>query len=88
MACWDHTTYHSGKSSTYVANGESISIEYGTGSCSGYLSEDTLTVGNITVTNQVFGEMTTVSSDFDSSKFDGLFGLGFQTISEDSVVTP
>eukprot|EP00966_Prymnesium_polylepis_P097559 2259968-Prymnesium_polylepis.1 len=78
------SAYDSSASSTYVANGESFSIQYGSGSCSGFLSQDTFSVGSFS-TDVTFAEVTSESSQFESSKFDGLLGLAFPSIAVDSV---
>ncbi len=53
MRVADHT-----KSSSYVANGTIYSIRYGSGSCSGFMSDDTVSVGGLSVANQTFAEVT------------------------------
>jgi len=86
VACFLHTCYHSSKSSTYKANGEKLNIEYGSGGVSGVLSEDTVTWGSAAIKGVTFGEMTTLKgASFVASKFDGILGMAFQTISADNV---
>merc|ERR1719335_1220601 len=43
------TTYDSGKSSTYAKNGQSFALQYGTGSCTGFLSQDDIVMGGLTI---------------------------------------
>ncbi|XP_011196132.2 lysosomal aspartic protease-like [Zeugodacus cucurbitae] len=88
-ACQNHAKYDSSASSTYVANGESFSIQYGSGSLSGFLSQDTVRVAGLTIKNQVFAEaMLEPGDSFVDSNFDGLMGMAFQSISNDNVVPP
>jgi len=88
-ACFFHSKYHSDASSSYKANGTKFAIRYGSGSCSGFLSIDTLTVAGISVKSQTFAEASTVPGvAFVAAKFDGLLGMGYQEISVDGVVPP
>ncbi|XP_057550397.1 aspartic proteinase-like [Amaranthus tricolor] len=82
IPCYFHSKYRARKSSTYTANGKSCHINYGTGSVSGFFSQDDVTVGDLVVKDQVFIEATREGSlTFVLAKFDGIFGLGFQEIS-------
>ncbi|XXG77243.1 hypothetical protein AAC387_Pa08g1428 [Persea americana] len=87
VACYVHAKYKASISTTYKKNGKSAEIHYGTGSVSGFLSQDNVQVGDLIVKDQVFIEVTSEPGvTFLAAKFDGIFGLGFQEISVADVV--
>ncbi|XP_027114960.1 aspartic proteinase oryzasin-1-like [Coffea eugenioides] len=87
IACWLHSKYKAKKSSTYTAIGKSCSIRYGSGSISGFSSQDNVEVGDLVVKDQVFIEASREGSlTFVIAKFDGILGLGFQEIAVDNMV--
>lgn len=87
-ACSNHNRFNPQQSSTYQATSQSVSITYGTGSMTGFLAYDTTQVGNIQVTNQIFGLSETEPGSFlYYSPFDGILGLAYPSISS-SGATP
>ncbi|XP_017060632.1 lysosomal aspartic protease-like [Drosophila ficusphila] len=88
-ACTTHNQYDSSASSTYVANGESFSIQYGSGSLSGYLSTDTVDVNGLKITGQTFAESTSEpGTNFNDANFDGILGMGYEALAVDGVAPP
>ncbi|XP_072841605.2 pepsin A isoform X2 [Pogona vitticeps] len=87
-ACSNHNRFNPQSSSTYQGTDQSVSITYGTGSMTGILGYDTVQVGGITVTNQIFGLSETEPGSFlYYSPFDGILGLAYPSISS-SGATP
>uniref|UniRef100_UPI0037E801D2 napsin-A n=1 Tax=Semicossyphus pulcher TaxID=241346 RepID=UPI0037E801D2 len=87
VACWLHHRYNSKKSSTYVQNGTKFSIQYGRGSLSGFISEDTVSVAGLPIPKQQFGEAVKQPGiTFAVARFDGVLGMGYPTISVANVI--
>ena len=67
--------YNSTKSSTYKANDKSFSIYYDDDDVgvTGFLSQDSVTIGNMTVKNQIFAQ----AKQFPANVYDVNFGIKF-----------
>ncbi|GCF00541.1 vacuolar protease A [Zygosaccharomyces mellis] len=89
LACFLHSKYDHDSSSSYKPNGTEFAIRYGSGSLEGYVSQDTLNLGDLSITRQDFAEATSEPGlQFAFGKFDGILGLGYDSISVDGVVPP
>ncbi|KIM46146.1 hypothetical protein M413DRAFT_64631 [Hebeloma cylindrosporum] len=89
IACFLHTKYDSKASSTYKANGSEFSIQYGSGSMEGFVSNDVLSIGDLTIKGQDFAEATKEPGlAFAFGKFDGILGLAYDTISVNHITPP
>ena len=89
IACYLHSTYDSSASETYKKNGSEFEIRYGSGSLSGFVSQDDITIGDITVKGQDFAEATSEPGlAFAFGRFDGILGLGFDRLSVNGIVPP
>ncbi|RDW86581.1 Vacuolar aspartyl protease (Proteinase A) [Aspergillus mulundensis] len=89
IACYLHQKFDSSSSSTYKKNGTEFAIKYGSGSLSGFVSKDNLKIGDLKVTGQDFAEATNEPGlAFAFGRFDGILGLGFDTISVNKIVPP
>jgi|EP00945_MAST-04E_sp_MAST-4E-sp1_P000897 cathepsin D len=81
-ACGMHESYNHKLSTTYVANGEEVSVRFGTGDIEGMLSADDFHVGPMVVKAQTFGEITVENGNvFATSHFAGIAGLAFPALS-------
>jgi len=86
-----HKIYDHGKSSTYKANGTTFAIQYGSGPVSGVYSSDHVGIGNLKLEDYTFAEVDKTSGlglGYRLGKFDGILGLGWDSISVDGVPTP
>jgi hypothetical protein len=89
-SCGRHAKYDASKSSTYIANGTSFDIEYGSGPVSGYQSIDNMNMGSLVVKNQEFAEVTNAAglgAAYKLGKFDGILGMAFPVLSVNHVPT-
>ncbi|XP_036396912.1 gastricsin-like [Megalops cyprinoides] len=78
-ACTYHPLFDPRKSSTYHSDGNPFSIHYGTGSLTGVIGYDTVTVGGVTVTDQKIGlSVTEPGNHFARPLHDGLMGLAYK----------
>ncbi|EDW80653.1 uncharacterized protein Dwil_GK11645 [Drosophila willistoni] len=85
-ACQHHHRYNASASQSHVPNGRPFAIAYGTGSLSGRLAEDTVTIGQMVVRNQTFGVAEHEPGDtFIDTNFAGIVGLAFRKIAEQHV---
>ncbi|XP_062396467.1 pepsin A-like [Sardina pilchardus] len=80
-ACKNHRKFNPDASSTFNSTTKPIQIQYGTGSMTGILGYDTLEVGGITVSNQIFGLTKTEGLFMEYMTWDGILGLAFPSIS-------
>jgi len=86
-----HKHYDDTKSSSYVKNGSTFNIAYGSGPVSGYYSQDTIHLGDIDITDYTFAEVNNTKGlgpAWAAGHFDGICGMGWDDISVDHVKTP
>ncbi|MBN3285957.1 PEPC protein, partial [Polyodon spathula] len=77
----NHPLFNPSQSSTWSSNGQSFSLQYGTGSLTGVFGYDTVTIGGITISNQEVGLSTNEpGTNFVYAQFDGILGLAYPSI--------
>ncbi|RLN98040.1 hypothetical protein BBJ28_00011245 [Nothophytophthora sp. Chile5] len=81
-----HNVYDHDKSSSYRANGSAFNAGY----VSGFVSQDTLQVDGLALTDQFFDEVnaTVLGPGYSMAKYDGFFGLAFDSLSIGHLETP
>ncbi|KAM6311035.1 cathepsin E [Podargus strigoides] len=85
-ACNTHAKFQPSQSSTYQAMGIPFSIQYGTGSLTGIIGSDQVTVEGLTVRNQEFAEsISEPGKAFMDVDFDGILGLAYPSLSVDGI---
>ena len=91
IACYLHNKYYAEDSDTYEEDGREFAIQYGSGALTGFLSRDTLTIGEdgLKIEKQIFAEAVQEPSlSFIAASFDGILGLGFPEIAVGKVQPP
>ncbi|KAJ3344247.1 hypothetical protein HDU93_000037 [Gonapodya sp. JEL0774] len=78
---------------TSTVNTNQLTLAYGSGTVVATTGQDTLTVVGITVPSAGFGQVfkatsATSTATFQSVGFDGLFGLGYDSLAEGNVTSP
>jgi len=88
--CGNHQFLGQQSSSTFIDNGLTFTVTYGTGKVAGTIVEDNIVIGNLSLSNHTFGVAVLESVDFSSNStpFDGLMGLARSSLSSQQTLTP
>lgn len=87
ISCHLHSKYMASSSSTHKKNGTSFRTRYGTGEVSGYISQDTLWIGDMEIKDQLFGEATN-EPGLTFAYFDGILDLGHDDVAINRIPPP
>merc|ERR1712169_24563 len=68
---------------------QEFKVRYGSGELEGYVSQDTVQIGDLKIKDQLFAEATSEPGlAFAFGRFDGIMGLGYDTISVNHIPPP
>ncbi|KAM5262642.1 gastricsin [Ctenodactylus gundi] len=88
QACTSHPRFNPADSSTYSTSGQTFSLQYGTGSLTGFFGYDTFAIQGTRVPNQEFGlSETEPGTNFVYAAFDGILGLAYPSLSVEGATT-
>ncbi|NXG76714.1 PEPC protein, partial [Baryphthengus martii] len=80
-ACFNHAKFNPSASSTFISSDQSYTLSYGSGTLVVVLGYDTLSIQNITVTNQEFGlSESEPTQPFYFAEFDGILGMAYPSL--------
>ncbi|NWT44063.1 PEPC protein, partial [Chroicocephalus maculipennis] len=80
-ACYNHAKFKPSESSTFISNGRSYNISYGSGTLTVVLGYDTLRIQTITVRKQEFGlSKNEPTQPFYYADFDGILGMAYPSL--------
>ncbi|RIB04112.1 aspartic peptidase domain-containing protein, partial [Gigaspora rosea] len=89
QSCSIHKRFNESLSKTFNPIGTPFDIEYGAGAVSGITGKDNVLVGGIETVGQIFGLVQEEFGEaFAEQEFDGIFGMGFDDLSEIQTPTP
>lgn len=90
--CSGKHKYDKDASSTFVADGRSWTIQYGTGSAGGVFGKDKFCFNpsdsDLCVDNQIFGQASRTASFFANQPFDSICGMAYKALAVGRVTPP
>ncbi|KAM7226416.1 hypothetical protein CapIbe_022561 [Capra ibex] len=80
-SCSTHKRFNPQKSTTFQRLDQKIELIYGSGSMKGVLGRDTIQIGDLVITNQIFGLSQNQSSGvLEQVPYDGILGLAYPNL--------
>ncbi|CAG8760505.1 33404_t:CDS:2, partial [Racocetra persica] len=80
ISCQNHNKFDPSKSKTFIKEGNPWSIQYDSGFASGITGIDNIKIGCFTADKQIFGLANDVPDVIEFLEFDGILGLGFDSL--------